>query len=786
MLSNYLVTGANGFLGKVFLYFLALESASSESTLSVPGMASGVSSGTPAASIGRIFVLVRDKGARSARARFEAALERFPPEVLARFAAFRKKCRIVPARLTSPGLDLEPQDRSMLLRETTHLVHIADAVRFDVPLVVSARFTVGMGLHVLDLARFMPNLRHFVHVSTAYVWPGRPGSGGGVVRTPAPAPLALPPLGGRDPEDLYRTMQESAWDNQFFDYHEYGFANGHAFAKAVAEHLLWTRHRAGAMRFALSMLRPALLAGALRDPVPGWTDAQTAYSAYLSGFANGQVPGMLCEPAVRPNLVPVDFVAARLLATVQRVPDSADDKSPLVVYATASSAHLLKIQDLRNTAYDVFRHFPPRGYRYRPFIVRRAWLFRLLSFFLEALPRALYLRRLERTGQGPEARRLRRQEAPGAILNKELRGFFSQEFSFQDADPCRYGPARSGRLYHLLVNHGVTRYLLRTNQGVVTLGGRSYRGYRRTRRFIVPRVGFSLFFWLICLVAFPVYFRSFQAVHLNYEALIAALSQIPPGYQLVITPTHKSYFDFLLVYFLTYVRPELKMRALKTAATGKFRRMRLIALMMRYFGVFFIEREPKKKDIPILRRDIERVVKSGRPFMFFPEGRRSRTGAILPFKKGLFRLLSETGQPFAFLPIHIRYDKRADEAQLQDELHRGASRADPRGLFFRALGWLYRAMQGKIDLKRAALNVGPPVFLDASHPVSDVETHIMNSFRAMELENLDRASPVAGPARRGRLRSLRWSLKASGSRRSAASATSGEARPDKSDRRPDG
>lgn len=61
-------------------------------------------------------------------------------------------------------------------------------------------------------------------------------------------------------------------------------------------------------------------------------------------------------------------------------------------------------------------------------------------------------------------------------------------------------------------------------------------------------------------------------------------------------------------------------------------------------GVIFIDRGRKEKAIRSLH-EAALTIRGGRTVVLFPEGTRSRTGALLPFKKGGFNLAMDAGVP---------------------------------------------------------------------------------------------------------------------------------------------
>jgi 1-acyl-sn-glycerol-3-phosphate acyltransferase len=71
---------------------------------------------------------------------------------------------------------------------------------------------------------------------------------------------------------------------------------------------------------------------------------------------------------------------------------------------------------------------------------------------------------------------------------------------------------------------------------------------------------------------------------------------------------------------------------------------------MKAMGCFFVKRNRSGHDINVMK-DVEDGLKRGASIVIFPEGTRTRTGKLLPFKKGAFKTAQNSGVPI--IPIAI-------------------------------------------------------------------------------------------------------------------------------------
>ncbi len=142
-------------------------------------------------------------------------------------------------------------------------------------------------------------------------------------------------------------------------------------------------------------------------------------------------------------------------------------------------------------------------------------------------------------------------------------------------------------------------------------------------------------------------FRKLAVAHQRATPLwkFQVVGQVPddPRRPYVVVANHESFVDILLISHLP-----MEMKWLSKATFFKFP---LVGWMMRL-----------SRDIPLVRGDRESVVKAltacrGRlddrvSVMIFPEGTRSRSGELQPFKNGAFSLAIAAGLPILPLAVH--------------------------------------------------------------------------------------------------------------------------------------
>jgi len=146
-------------------------------------------------------------------------------------------------------------------------------------------------------------------------------------------------------------------------------------------------------------------------------------------------------------------------------------------------------------------------------------------------------------------------------------------------------------------------------------------------RFLIAVL--SPFVWWSCRLLFKIEFYGVE--------------NIPRDGACIITPNHVTYAD--PIWITIPIR-----RRLYYMAWDKPFRIPVLGLMMRVFGAFPINLDVAA-DASAGREAIE-LLRKGRGLVMFPEGGRTKTGKLMPFKMGAFRLALVHGVPV--VPVTIK------------------------------------------------------------------------------------------------------------------------------------
>ncbi len=117
----------------------------------------------------------------------------------------------------------------------------------------------------------------------------------------------------------------------------------------------------------------------------------------------------------------------------------------------------------------------------------------------------------------------------------------------------------------------------------------------------------------------------------------------PAGGPFVVVANHQSILDILLLSRMP--------REMKWVAKEELFRIPWVGTMLRMSGDIAIRRGDAESGGEALAR-AKAYLARGMSVMIFPEGTRSRTGALLPFKSGAFRLALDAGVPVLPVAVH--------------------------------------------------------------------------------------------------------------------------------------
>jgi len=342
---HVLVTGATGFLARVFV----------EKLLRSVDTVAGIHLVVRSRSDGRSPQqrLMQDVLGSSAFDRLRATLgERFV-EICA------GKVHAVGGDLTKDRLGLSADDYEALRQKITLIVNSAATVTFDERLDLAVDLNVFGPQRLLALAKDAGNVP-YMHVSTCYVSGTRQGLIPEDFRAPEDAERLLPrrDTGEFDLEAVVASLRGQCseictrYDGEsercrrelievgMSTARRYGWNDTYTFTKWLGEQFLRRNHD----DVPLVIFRPAIIESGYDEPAPGWIDGLRMADPMIVAFGRGRLREFAADDDQIMDLIPVDFVANAMLASLPR---KTKDPSAVPIYQCASSArHPLEFREM--------------------------------------------------------------------------------------------------------------------------------------------------------------------------------------------------------------------------------------------------------------------------------------------------------------------------------------------------------------------------------------------------------------------------------------------------------
>uniref|UniRef100_A0A7N0VI45 Fatty acyl-CoA reductase n=1 Tax=Kalanchoe fedtschenkoi TaxID=63787 RepID=A0A7N0VI45_KALFE len=349
---NYFITGATGFLGKVFLEKLLRS--------------------TP--TTGKIYLLINAENKEAARMRLQSEI--IDSELFVHLKqmygdsyndVMMKKLVPIVGDTSKASLGMDADCAEEIEKEVDVIVHSAANTVFDARYDVSIDVNIKGSYNLLSLAKLCKKLKVFVHVSTAYANGEREGiiiekplrmgdsveaagCDGGLssfeaLDVDAEMKLASSVAASTEKDMVTQKMKELGLQRAKL----YGWRNTYEFTKAMAEMII-DRFRGD---IPVVIMRPTVVESVLGEPAPGWMQGNRMVDPLIISYGKGHLHGFLTSPDAILDVIPADIVANAMLAAMAK--HGQKTKPSLNVYHVASSVvNPLSVGDIFKYAHKYF------------------------------------------------------------------------------------------------------------------------------------------------------------------------------------------------------------------------------------------------------------------------------------------------------------------------------------------------------------------------------------------------------------------------------------------------
>ncbi|KAL3078001.1 hypothetical protein niasHS_012943 [Heterodera schachtii] len=276
--SCLLITGATGFLGKVLLENLLFTQPK----------------------IDKIFLLIRPLNNQTIKERLDNLLES-PLFNRIRCVDETRLNKLVPISgdLKMEGIGINEQDRTALINQVTFVFHCAATVKFDEALKVAIQMNVIGTQRLVELCQQMPQLKAFVHASSAYANCNLAKTEERIYEQKVEVSKLVGTM-----EWMSDEMVEAIEDKLLEDR-----PNTYTFAKAMAENQL----SKSAKDLPVIIARPSIIGAIWQEPLPGWIDNLNGPTGIFASVGKGLLTDMCGDMKSVADIIPVDIVANMLI-----------------------------------------------------------------------------------------------------------------------------------------------------------------------------------------------------------------------------------------------------------------------------------------------------------------------------------------------------------------------------------------------------------------------------------------------------------------------------------------
>ncbi|XP_010544518.1 PREDICTED: fatty acyl-CoA reductase 6, chloroplastic-like [Tarenaya hassleriana] len=358
---SYFITGATGFLAKVFIEKLLRA----------------------APETGKIFLLMKAKDQEATKKRlYDEIINSDLFELLKQthqnsYEAFMTS-KLIPVvgDISQNNLGMDPETAKNIAKEIDVIVSSAASTTFD------DRYDFALSINTLGPDQLMgftkkcEKLNLFLHFSTAYVNGLRQGI---VPETPlhilkveSEVKLASEAARTFHHREVTRKMKELGHERAII----HGFQNTYTFTKAMGEMVIDSSRG----DLPVVIIRPSIIESSYREPVPGWIQGNRMADPVLLAYGKGQLPGFLGDPQTVVDIVPVDMAVNAAMAAMAK--HGIDAKPGLHVYhATSSVVNPLLLYELFDLTHQHFCRSPLRDYKGEDIMIEPMKLHRSLEDF---------------------------------------------------------------------------------------------------------------------------------------------------------------------------------------------------------------------------------------------------------------------------------------------------------------------------------------------------------------------------------------------------------------------
>lgn len=519
-----------------------------------------------------------------------------------------------------------------------------------------------------------------------------------------------------------------------------GFPNTYTFTKCLAEHILM--NNVVYSKENCYIIRPSAIMGAYQYPTPGWTESYGAGNGYYALFLSGSVTVLSTEPdsLKQVNFIPVDLVSKSIYKIITT--DNNKHIKHCVSDPIMNGPYAMEYLRRINSLYYDSQYFPY-------FVIRNITWFNIFVnlFDLSRLYFMLFFVKMMIFFSNSE--KYKKQERLLSVIITSVRTlrynyshFLDKKYRF-DIEDREYLDNFDMENYISIFTEGINQYLLRKK--------RKMNLFHKNRNIvsfiskIMLQLHFGIFFFTSLfsnMVGF-ILGRCYQSITIEYKNMPELINNW--DHQYVIVSNHRSHMDSIIIKYVLDANPGLLVKNPYILITKELMNIPVLSKLIKLTKTISIDR--KNPDKIALTNDIDYVLSSGNNLIFYPEGTRSRSNMMLPFKKGVFSAIHKYDGPgnIKILPISISYQMIPEYESFKESfksVEKGNEPVKPTFSFVETIKWIWITLIHGRNYGDVKVTIGNPINIkdySFDEMISKTEREIRNNleYQSSIIDNPD-------------------------------------------------
>ncbi|CAG9855018.1 unnamed protein product [Phyllotreta striolata] len=252
---------------------------------------------------GTIYLLMRKKRGKDIEERLDEIKKNSVFEGLLKDKSIEEvfsKVKVIAGDVGEENLGISTSDWQLLTENVQVIFHSAATLDFGDTLDMTVNINLLGTRRVTKLAKECRNLSVLVHVSSAYVNSYRTEADEVIYPLPREADELIAIVKKLNADELQKETPKLLGDHP----------NTYTITKHMAEHEIQKCQSI----FPCTIVRPSMIVGAWKEPMPGWTISKNGPQGFMMGAAKGVIRRLPVAKELIYDYIPVDIVINNLIA----------------------------------------------------------------------------------------------------------------------------------------------------------------------------------------------------------------------------------------------------------------------------------------------------------------------------------------------------------------------------------------------------------------------------------------------------------------------------------------